>query len=140
MDRRVFLIAAGLLAGGASSLTLGGCGEPTIPVIADPELVPPFDRALASRGRATYRLEGLGPRPLLERAEAGKGLLVVTREGRLADRLQRLAHVRLQNRWKLDIAGAPVHLLVTKGPGERAAIHLAEWLASEEAAPYLSGS
>jgi|GEM_PF-4422515 len=133
MDRRVFLVFAV-----AASWTLGGCGGRVTPVICDTDLVAPLDRALATRGRSTYRLEGLGPRPLLDAAEAGEGAIIVTREGKLADRLQRLSHVRLQNRWELRIGGGPVHVLATKGSGERMAIHLGEWLASEEAAPLLN--
>lgn len=133
MDRRVFLISAV-----ATPLALGGCGGRTITVICDPELAAPLDRALATRGRATYRLQGLAPRALLEAAEAGEGAVVVTREAKLADRLQRLSHVRLQNRWKIEIGGGLAHILATKGAGEGVAAHLGEWLAGEEAARLFS--
>jgi hypothetical protein len=133
MDRRVFFLTA-LVA----PLALAGCGGAPTPVVCDPDLAPALDRALASRGRATYRLEALTARPLLARAEASGGLLVATREPKLADRLQRLGLVRIQNRWKLEVGGAPVHLVVTTGAGEAAAAHLAKWLAGEEAARRLS--
>ncbi len=115
------------------------CSHAATAVVCDPELLPALDRALATRGRATYRLDGLAAKPLLARAEAETGLLVVTREPKLADRLQRLGLVRIQNRWKLDLGEAPAHLVATTGAGEAAAARLAKWLTGDEAARLLSG-
>ncbi|ATQ41074.1 hypothetical protein [Caulobacter mirabilis] len=131
MDRRVFVFSA---------LALSGCGLSGGPVtvVCDPDLTSNLARALAARDAKAYRLEGLSPKGLLERAEAGGGLILVTAEPKLTDRLQRLGFARLQNRWKLQVRGAPAHMIVTDGAGEAAAVHLAKWLAGEEAAPLLS--
>ncbi len=131
MDRRVFVFSA---------LALSGCGLSGGPVnvVCDPDLTPSLARALATRGAKAFRIEGLSPKGLLERAEAGGGLILVTAEPKLTDRLQRLGFARLQNRWKLQVAGAPAHMIVTDGAGEAAAVHLAKWLAGEDAASLLS--
>lgn len=133
MDRRVFLVS-----GLAGLAPLAACAPRVITVICDPALAPALDRALRTRGGRTYRLEPLAPRELLARAEGGAGLLVVTREPKLADRLQRLGFARIQNRWKPDIGGAPAQMVVTTGDGEAAAVHMARWLAGDEAAALLN--
>jgi len=129
MDRRIFL---------ASGLALAACGPRTTTVVCDPDLAPALGRALRTRGERSFTLEPLAPRDLLTRAEGGGGVLVVTREPKLADRLQRLGVARLQNRWKQDIDGAPAQMVVTTGDGESTAVHMARWLAGEEAAGLLS--
>lgn len=132
MDRRVFLVG---------TLALGGCGllgPRTVGVVCDPDLTPALTRALTTRGAKTYRLEGLAPKAILDRAETTSGLIVISAEPKLTDRLQRLGFARLQNRWKLEIGGTPVHMVVTEGAGEAAAAHLAKWLAGEEAGKLLS--
>lgn len=132
MDRRVFLV---------TTLALGGCGllgGRTIDVVCDPGLAAALDRALVTRGARTYRLAGLSPKAMLDRAETAPGLIVVSAEPKLTDRLQRLGFARLQNRWRFQIGGAPAHMVVTEGAGEAAAVHLAKWLAGDEAAGLLS--
>ena len=82
--------------------------------------------------------EAAGPE-LLDRAEGTSSSLVVTGQALLANRLQRLGHVRLEHRWETLAGEQKISILVTKGGGlpQWRARKFARWLASEEAAPYL---
>jgi hypothetical protein len=133
MDRRTFVCLA------ASGFMLSGCLGPA-EVICDPDLEHSVDRALQARtgGDGAYELEALAPRELLARAETQRGLIVVTREEKIADRLQRLSYVRLRHRWKPLVHGEPVQILVTKGSGEGSAVRLAKWLATGGAERHLN--
>lgn len=136
MDRRVFLL---------STLALAGCGPnpPRQAVICDPGLGGPLTRA-----RTRYPRPGVlvvseaRPQALLEMAEAEPSALVVTRQSLIANRLQRLGHVRLEHRWQARIGKDAVQLLVTKGggPAQWRALTLAKWLASEEGAAALAAA
>ncbi|MDP2151352.1 MAG: hypothetical protein Q8K13_17110 [Parvibaculum sp.] len=135
MDRRLFLLALGAVAGCAR-------GGPGPAVVCDPDLVAPLNAALAAwvrKGEAsTFTLDGADPRALLAAGEAGSGAVIATREPMLADRLQRYGHARLQNRFKPRIGGGEVQVVVTRGPGEAAGAAFAGWLASDEAAALLT--
>lgn len=132
MDRRVFLLGAA---------ALSGCGPGDRPVrgFCDRELAAPLQRAW--RGYAAggdLLTEGMGVRELLEEAGEAASVLVATRESLIANRLQRLGRVRLEHRWTVNILGASAAVLVTKGGFEqRRVLKFAEWLASDEAAPFL---
>lgn len=127
MDRRLFLL---------STLSLAACGgsPPRQTVICDPGL-----GALLTRAAKAYPepvalvLNEARPEELLDRAESEHSALVVTRVGLLANRLQRLAYVRLEHRWQARIGEDVLELLVTKGvgPDQWRALKLAKWLASD---------
>lgn len=138
MDRRLFL---------AGAVALTGCTtRPTdLSVACDPDLVAPLKAALAAwrpdgegtgvRGRS---IVGVDERTLLSLAERTDGLVVVTREPKLADRLQRTSRVRLQNRWKPRIGAGEVQVVVTRGEGEALGAAFGKWLMSDEATAILS--
>ncbi|HRD29725.1 MAG TPA: hypothetical protein PLO65_15595 [Caulobacter sp.] len=133
MDRRAFLV---------STLALAGCGaaSPRQVVICDPGL-----GAALMRARARYPQPGAlvvseaRPQALLEMAEGERSALVVTRQSLIANRLQRLGHVRLEHRWQARIGKDAVQLLVTRGggPSQWRALKLARWLASDAGAAAL---
>lgn len=134
MDRRAFLV---------STLALTGCGRdpPRQAVICDPGL-----GAALTRARDRFPEPGVlaigeaRPQALLEMAEAEPSALVVTRQALIANRLQRLGHVRLEHRWQARIGGETAQILVTKGagPAQWRALRLAKWLAGDEAAAILA--
>ncbi|MFA7264306.1 MAG: hypothetical protein WC068_14910 [Caulobacter sp.] len=134
MDRRVFLV---------STLALAGCGSgpPRQSVICDPGL-----GAVLTRARDRFAEPGVlvvseaRPQALLEMAEAEPSALIVTRQSLIANRLQRLGHVRLEHRWQARIDGETVQILVAKGagPAQWRALRLAKWLAGDEAASVLA--
>ncbi|MBI5941630.1 MAG: hypothetical protein HY859_14525 [Caulobacterales bacterium] len=134
MDRRLFLLSA---------LSVSACGPspPRQTVICDPGLGATLTRAsLAYPEPVALVLNEARPEELLDRAETESSALVVTRVGLLANRLQRLAYVRLEHRWQARIGEDVVQLLVTKGmgPGQWRALKLAKWLASEAGAAALA--
>ncbi len=135
MDRRLFLLALGAVAGCAR-------GGPGPAVVCDPDLVAPLNAALAAwvrKGEATaFTLKAADPKALLEAGEAGSGAVIATREPKLADRLQRYGHARLQNRFKPKIGPGEVQVVVTRGPGEAAGEAFAKWLMTDEAAALLT--
>lgn len=135
MDRRLFLLALGAVAGCAR-------GGPGPAVVCDPDLVAPLNAALAAWVRkgeaAAFTLKAADPRALLEAGEAGSGAVIATREPKLADRLQRYGHARLQNRFKPKIGSGEVQVVATRGPGETAGVAFAKWLMTEEAAVLLT--
>lgn len=133
MDRRLFLL---------STFALGACSsEPARQtVICDPGLGAPLARAGQAYGKAgVLVLNEAKADELLDRAQTEPSALVVTGQGLLANRLQRLAFVRLEHRWPARIGDRTVQVLVTKGlgPAQWRALALAKWLASDEAAPLL---
>ena len=136
MDRRLFLLALGAVAGCAR-------GGPGPAVVCDPDLVAPLNAALAAwvrKGEASaFTLETADPRALLAAGEAGSGTVIATREPMLADRLQRYGHARLQNRFKPRIGAGEVQVVATRGPGEAAGAAFAKWLMTDEAAALLTG-
>ena len=70
--------------------------------------------------------------------EGGAGVVIATREPKLADRLQRYGHARLQNRFKPKVGGGAIQVVVTRGPGEAAGVAFARWLMTDEAAALLT--
>jgi hypothetical protein len=135
MDRRLFLLALGAVAGCAP-------GGTALAVVCDPDLVAPLNAALAAwvrKGEATaFTLEAAGAKALLAAGEARAGAVIATREPLLADRLQRYGHARLQDRFKPTIGAGEVQVLATRGPGERAGAAFAKWLTTDEAAALLT--
>lgn len=131
MDRRLFI---------AGTLTLVGCGAGSggrVDLVCDPDLEAPLRLALAARGEAggSAVITPAGPQELLGRAAAAEADLVVTREVRIADRLQRLGHARLEHRWRIDIDGPPIIVLaIREGRGHGRAVRLGKWLSGPEAA------
>lgn len=135
MDRRLFLLALGAVAGCAR-------GGPGPVVVCDPDLVAPLNVALAAwvrRGEAAdFSLKAADPRTLLAAGEGGTGAVIATREPKLADRLQRYGHARLQNRFKPRAGGGEIQVVATRGPGEAAGAAFAKWLMTDEAAALLN--
>ncbi len=134
MDRRLFLL---------STLALAACaplGPRRQPLVCDRGLGEPLTRAWKAFGGEGQLdvAEAAGPE-LLDRAEATRSSLVVTGQPLLANRLQRLGHVRLEHRWETLAGEQKISILVTKGGGlpQWRAREFARWLASEEAAPHL---
>ena len=133
MDRRLFLL---------STLALTACDAGSLhqTVICDPGLGAPLTRAGKAYGKAGgLVLNEAKADELLDRAENEASALVVTRQSLLANRLQRLAFVRLEHRWQARIGADTVQILVTKGfgPAQWRALALAKWLASEAGATAL---
>src|SRR3989338_2106956 len=111
MDRRLFLL---------STFALAGCSgdPPRQTVICDPGLGAILARAGAFYGEAgVLVLNEVRAEALLEMAEHEASALVATRQSLLANRLQRLGHVRLEHRWQARGGDEMVQLLVTKGGG-----------------------
>lgn len=135
MDRRVFLL---------STLALAGCSGAVTrqTVLCDTGLGEAVARALSkSPIPVAPVLTESDPAELLDRAESEANTLVVTGQGLIANRLQRLGYVRLEHRWQAQIGAGTMQILVTKGwgPDQWRALKLAKWLAGPEAAPILAG-
>lgn len=133
MDRRLFLL---------STLSLAACNgsPPRQTVICDPGLGAALARAGKAYSKAgAFVLNEARREELLDRAEEESSALVVTRVALLANRLQRLAYVRLEHRWQARIGDDTVQILVTRGfgPAQWRALDLAKWLAGPEAAALL---
>ncbi|MDP1737358.1 MAG: hypothetical protein Q8L23_07945 [Caulobacter sp.] len=134
MDRRLFLL---------STLALTACaplGPRRQPLVCDRGLGETLTRAWAAFGE-DGRLditEATAPE-LLDRAEGTRSAVVVTGQALLANRLQRLGHVRLEHRWETSAGERKISILVTKGGGlpQWRALRFARWLASEAARPHL---
>jgi len=135
MDRRQLLLALGALAGCAPAAD-------GLAVACDPDLAAPLNAALSAwvrKGEAAgFVLSADDAKALLTRAEATPGLVVATREPKLADRLQRTSQARLQNHWKPKIGAGEVQVVVTRGDGEAAGVAFAKWLMTDEAAAILT--
>lgn len=134
MNRRVFVLAA---------LAVAGCQPAGRLVVAcDPDLAAPLGVAAEAwarqEGLQAPEVTPLDARRLLAAAEATPGLVMATREPRLADRLQRTGQVRLQNRWKPKIGGGEVQVVVVRGAGEGAGAAFGKWLMTDEAAAILT--
>lgn len=135
MNRRHFLV---------STLALSGCadGASRQTVLCDPDLGEAVTRALAKAPTpVALVLTEAGPAELLDRAEREANAIVVTGQGLIANRLQRLGYVRLEHRWQARIGAGTMQILVTRGwgPDQWRALRLAKWLASDAAAPLLAG-
>lgn len=135
MDRRLFLL---------STLALTGCAgaPPRQTILCDPGLGEILLKALAGAPTPVAPvLNAARPAELLDRAEAEANAIVVTGQGLVANRLQRLGYVRLEHRWPARIGAETLQVLVTKGwgPDQWRALKLAKWLASDAAAPLLAG-
>jgi len=135
MNRRLFLL---------SSLALAGCGAapPRQTVLCDPGLGDTLAQALTKAPTPVAPvLTEARPAELLDRAEATPNAIVVTGQGLIANRLQRLGYVRLEHRWQAQIGAGTLQILVTRGwgPDQWQALKLAKWLAGDEAAPLLAG-
>ena len=138
MDRRLFLLGAAALAGCSPA-----AGD--LSIACDPDLVMRLKAAMTAwrpAGAATgvhgKSIVGLDDRALLAFGETTDGLVLVTREPKLADRLQRTSRVRLQNRWKPKIGPGEVQVVVTRGDGEAQGVAFARWLMTDEAAAILT--
>lgn len=131
MDRRTLLV---------SLLALGGCG-----LVGGGRLEALTDADLEARLKAALRAYA-GQHPGLDwsltasdavglyaRAQAAGSRVIVTRETKLTDNLQRTRRAPLENRWTLGAKDAPIAIVVTKGAGEHAAKAFAEWLAGPDA-------
>jgi hypothetical protein len=134
MNRRLFLL---------STLALAGCGgePPRQIVLCDPGLGRALERALARAPTVVAPvLTEARPGELLDRAERADNAIVITGQGLIANRLQRLGYVRLEHRWPARIGGGTKYILVTRGwgPDHWRALTLAKWLASAEAASLLA--
>ena len=134
MNRRLFLL---------STLALGACdgAPPRQIILCDPDLGGPLARTLArAPSPVAPVLTEARPAELLDRAENADNTIIVTGQGLIANRLQRLGYVRLEHRWQARIGAGTMQILVTRGwgPDQWRALKLAKWLASDEAAPLLS--
>jgi hypothetical protein len=127
-----------LLASFVSAAVLAGCEANASPlaVITDPDL-----DALARTALLAYQGQHAGLRwtitpgaasDLYALAEADGARVLITRETRLADNLQRTRRAPLENRWTMGPKDAPIALVVTKGAGEATAKAFAQWLVSRE--------
>ena len=135
MNRRLFLL---------STLALAACdgAAPRQTVLCDPDLGAPLTRALAAAPTPVAPvLTEARPAELLDRAENADNAIIVTGQGLIANRLQRLGYVRLEHRWQAQIGAGTMQVLVTRGwgPDQWRALKLAKWLASDAAAPLLAG-
>lgn len=122
---------------------MAGCGltgQRRLDIVCDPGLEVALARAVTAReAEGGYTLSVCLPRELLQRVEDRTADLVATREGKIADRLQRLGQARLNDRWKASVQGADVHILAIRdGDARRRAMALGEWLAGDEAARHLA--
>jgi hypothetical protein len=135
MDRRQLLLALGALAGCAPA-------DDGLVVVCDPDLGPPLQIALMAwvrKGEVPgYSLEVADAKRLLARGETMPGRVIITREPKLADRLQRYGYARLQNRFKPRIGAGQVQVVVTRGAGEGGGVRFARWLTTDEAAALLT--
>jgi len=135
MNRRLFLL---------SSLALAGCdaAPPRQTVLCDPGLGDMLAQALKTAPSPVAPvLTEAGPAELLDRAEGAPNAIVVTAQGLIANRLQRLGYVRLEHRWQAQTGAGTLQILVTRGwgPDQWQALKTAKWLASDAAAPLLAG-
>lgn len=135
MDRRTLLV---------SLAALGGCGlvgGGRLEALTDPELEAKLRAAMgvyaARHAGLAWSLTAADAVGLFARAQAPGSRVVVTRETKLTDNLQRTRRAPLENRWTLGTKDAPVAIVVTKGAGEHAAKAFAEWLAGPDAPPIL---
>ncbi len=127
-----------LLASLVSTAVLAGCEtKPTsLSVITDPDL-----DAAARSALLAYQSRHAGLRwtltpgaaaELYALAETDGARVLISRETRLADNLQRTRRAPLENRWTLGPKDAPIAVVVTKGAGEATAKAFAQWLAAPE--------
>jgi len=136
MDRRLFLFSA---------VALGACTpgatDSRLQAVCDREFAGVIRRAfLAWRtGAEEINIIAVAVRDVADVAMEVRSAVVVTREALHANRLQRLAHVRLERRWQVPIGGARAEVMVTtgQGTGQWGALAFAQWLASPAAAPHL---
>ncbi len=142
MLRRTFF-QSGLVA--AAGLAGCGLGPPAgLTVVCDMDLRLPLIHAAAlwpDRRNGPYDVRSdQTERALGLRMEALDGGLVVTREPKQANRLQRMGLARLDHRWTRTLGGGEIILIATRGDFRRQsrAIAFARWLASPAADPALS--
>jgi hypothetical protein len=128
MDRRTLMI---------SLAALGGCGpiqRGRLEALTDPDLEVRLNvmmTAYASEHAGlNWSLTTADAVGLYNRAEAPGARVIVTRETKLTDNLQRTRRAALENRWTLGFPDAPIAVVVTKGAGEHVAKAFAEWLAA----------
>lgn len=138
MDRRTLLLSlAGF--GGLAGCGLTGGGR--LEALTDPALEARLKAAMsvyaAQHAGLDWSLTATDAVGLLARAQAAGARVVVTRETKLTDNLQRTRRAPLENRWTLGPKDAPVAIVVTKGAGEHLAKAFAEWLAGPDAPPIL---
>lgn len=132
MHRRTFLLSGLALAG------LAACNPPSGPLaaITDPDLDAAVRRALLAyqgdHAGLRWTLTPGSATELYSLAEADGARVLITREIRLADNLQRTRRAPLENRWTLGGKNAPIAVVVTKGAGEGQAKAFAQWLSGPE--------
>lgn len=136
MDRRSLLVSLLALGG----LGLEGCGLAgggRLEALTDPALEEKLKAAMrayvAQHAGLDWSLTATDAVGLYNRALAAGSRVIVTRETKLTDNLQRTRRAPLENRWTLGPKDAPIAIVVTKGAGERAAKAFAEWLAGADA-------
>lgn len=134
MDRRTLLIslaAAGGLAG------CGLIGEGQLEIITDPDLearVKAAAQAYAAKHQGLqWSVRAADAVGLLNLAEAPGARVMVSRQTKLADNLQRTLRASLENRWKLGTVDDPIVVLVTSGQGKGGAKRFALWLTGPDA-------
>jgi hypothetical protein len=134
MRRRTFLTST--LALGIPGLA--GCGllPPShLAIVCDPDLAEALDRAASAwpgRRGGTWTVEtDISERQLGALMEGLQGGVIVTREPKQANRIQRMGLSRLENRWTRQLDGGPVAIVVTHGDWQAAAQAkaFAKWLA-----------
>ncbi len=141
MRRRTVLLAS-LALPPSLALPLGACGlmpPPPLVIVCDPDLAGALETAAHAwpgrRGAPVEIVTDISKRELGLKMEALQGGVIVTREPKQADRVQRLGLAKLESRWTRQMAGGPVQLVATRGDfqAEHAAIAFSKWLASPEA-------
>lgn len=135
MHRRAFL--------GLALVTLTpGCGlaaRGPLEIVCDLDLAPILEKAAAAwpglEGGVVNVATDLSDRVLAEKMETTPAAVVVVREPKQADRLQRTGLAKLEDRWTREIGGEKAVIVVTRGDffDQRRSIAFAKWLASPEA-------
>jgi hypothetical protein len=133
MHRRTLLVSLAA-SGGLAGCGLAGPGR--LEALTDPGLEAGLKSAMTAYAGQhpdlDWSLTATDPVSLLARAQAAGARVLVTRETKLCDNLQRTRRAPLENRWTLGAPNAPIGVVVTKGAGERQAKAFAEWLTSPE--------
>ena len=134
MRRRTLLISLAA-AGGLAGCDLLGDGR--LEIITDPDLEPRVKAAAAAyaagRKGLQWSVRAADAVGLLNLAEAPGARVLISRQTKLADNLQRTLRASLENRWRLGSVEDPVVVLVTSGQGKGGAKRFALWLTGPDA-------